>query len=160
MSKLENLLQKYNIKDPYCYCDCPDGWLPLVEQLIQDLISKGWNKDLHQVKEKFGGLRFYTGGASDEMNKLIEEAEKQSFKICELCGAPGEPTSTSWIRTLCPPHTEIYQLKNLSANLISCLVDHTSPEIKLSFQLSDPVLEAFLLKNITDLHNMLYKKNG
>jgi hypothetical protein len=79
------------------------GWLPLLERLAADLAALGWNRDLHQLKEKLGGLRFYTGRATQEINDRIEQAEKESFTICEHCGAPGRPREgrTAWIKTTC-----------------------------------------------------------
>ena len=58
-----------------------------------------------QVKEKYGILHFYTTSASDEMYKLIGEAEKKSEKTCEDCGAIGELRSDyGWYTTLCELH--------------------------------------------------------
>jgi hypothetical protein len=54
-----------------------------------------------QVKEKFGGLRFYTNGTSDEIHKLISEYESKSYATCEDCGKPGKSRGSGWIRTLC-----------------------------------------------------------
>ena len=39
---------------------------------------------------------------TDEMSKLIHEAEELSYKTCEECGEPGElDTSSYWVFTLC-----------------------------------------------------------
>jgi hypothetical protein len=54
-----------------------------------------------QVKEKFGGLRFYMTFQTDRMDELIEIAEEESYTLCEECGKPGKPIGM-WIRTLCP----------------------------------------------------------
>jgi hypothetical protein len=54
-----------------------------------------------QIKEKFGGLRFYMTHATDKMYDLINEAERKSYTTCEVCGAPGEERGGGWIRTLC-----------------------------------------------------------
>ncbi len=80
-----------------------DGWLPLVKELITKLIELRWNKELCQVKEKFGGLRFYINSGSDEIHALIHEYENKSFTICETCGKDGKTnkTKTGWIKTLC-----------------------------------------------------------
>jgi len=80
------------------------GWHPLVSKLIDDLFELGWDGELIQIKEKFGGLRFYVGDASDEIHKRIVEAESESFRTCERCSRPGSSTSRGWIRTLCPTH--------------------------------------------------------
>ena len=78
------------------------GWYELIKDLIQDLIELGWDKQVCQVKEKFGGLRFYINTGSDEIYKRITEAEKQSYETCEETGLPGElRTDIGWHTTLC-----------------------------------------------------------
>lgn len=55
-----------------------------------------------QVKEKFGGLRFYVEGASAEQYAIINWAESLSYHICEICGSTKNIGRTSgWITTLC-----------------------------------------------------------
>jgi hypothetical protein len=100
-SKIELLLEKYGIKYPPCGTGMGDGWLPLIEELIQKLIAVGWDKDLQQVKEKFGSLRFYIGEENEEIHKLIEEYEEKSCKVCDQCGMPGQCGGKGWISTLC-----------------------------------------------------------
>lgn len=78
-----------------------DGWLPILKDLIEDLIKLGWNKQICQIKEKFGGLRFYINEGSEEIYNRIIEAERLSYKTCEVCGKPGEPRYGGWITTLC-----------------------------------------------------------
>ena len=80
-----------------------DGWLDLVRNLIQACIDAGWNKQICQVKEKFGGLRFYTNSASDEVHDLIHKTEQESYTICDNCGQPGklEKNKHDWYATLC-----------------------------------------------------------
>ncbi len=62
------------------------GWIPLLDRLARDLVRLGWDRDLHQVKEKFGSLRFYVGESTEEMDKRIEEASDLSERICCRCG--------------------------------------------------------------------------
>lgn len=59
-----------------------------------------------QVKEKFGGLRFYVDGGDEVSNRLISFAESLSVKTCEVCGAPGRQRDGGWIKTLCEHHHE------------------------------------------------------
>lgn len=58
-----------------------------------------------QVKEKFGGLRFYVRGASDAQYTMIEFAQSMSFSICEYCGATVDVKCAQhngyWYRSLC-----------------------------------------------------------
>lgn len=57
-----------------------------------------------QVKEKFGGLRFYMTSATDEMWDLISEAEHKSYRICEVCGKKGRVRNRGWLKALCNKH--------------------------------------------------------
>ena len=68
-----------------CFCDTYIGSYPRAAQ----------------VKEKFGGLRFYMTMGTDEVYGLIDKAEALSRKTCEECGEPGEERSGGWIHTLC-----------------------------------------------------------
>lgn len=55
-----------------------------------------------QVKEKFGGLRFYTQRGSSEQHSVISFAESLSYRICETCGSMKNVGRTNgWIVTLC-----------------------------------------------------------
>jgi hypothetical protein len=83
------------------------GWYPIIKDLIEDLIKLGWDKQLCQAKEKFGGLRFYINSGSDEIHKRIQLAENQSYETCEICGEEGElRTNIGWYTTLCNKHYE------------------------------------------------------
>ena len=57
-----------------------------------------------QVKEKFGGLRFYVQSATDKHYSYISFAESMSYRTCEECGAPGKRYTNGWHRTLCDIH--------------------------------------------------------
>ena len=87
----------------YGFFECPDGWRKLVEKLVTDLFAGGWDGELHQVKEKFGSLRFYTGGMSQACMDIVDSAEAESYTVCQDCGDPGVLRSGGWIRTLCDP---------------------------------------------------------
>jgi hypothetical protein len=87
-----------------------DGWLGLIKELIEDLISLGWDKQTCQVKEKFGGLRFYINGGTDEIYNRISKAENDSYEICEETGKPGTlRTDIGWYRTLCDEEYEKFK---------------------------------------------------
>jgi len=96
-------MQITEFKDTYKeYFPVGAGWRPLVEKLVDDIIAIDPEVLVLQVKEKFGGLRFYVGGASDEVYALIDKAEEESFKICELCGTKDNvSTKCGWLSTLC-----------------------------------------------------------
>ncbi len=77
------------------------GWVPILDRLAADLVAMGWDRDLRQVKEKFGTLRFYIGRGTVGMEARIAEAERESAITCEECGGAGAARGGSWIRTLC-----------------------------------------------------------
>lgn len=75
------------------------GWKRLVENLVSDLFGLGWDGQLYQIKEKFGGLRFYIGEGSDEIHEAIKAAEDLAYRTCETTGEPGEARSFGgWIK--------------------------------------------------------------
>ena len=57
-----------------------------------------------QVKEKFGGLRFYVQAATDNHYQYISFAESMSYRTCESCGNPGKTYTDGWHTTLCDIH--------------------------------------------------------
>lgn len=57
-----------------------------------------------QVKEKFGGLRFYYRGGDEFIHGLCSMAESMSYVTCEECGNPGKSNSGGWISTRCAAH--------------------------------------------------------
>lgn len=107
--------------------ECGDGWFPLIDRLSAKLeaeileipISKRELEKLQkngyycasQVKEKFGGLRFYMFGDTDSMEKAIGKAEDESIKTCEECGRWGKTRGHSWLYTACPMHTRDMDLR-------------------------------------------------
>jgi hypothetical protein len=60
-----------------------------------------------QVKEKFGGLRFYVQAATDKHYQYISFAESMSYRTCESCGAAGKTYTDGWHTTLCDIHAEM-----------------------------------------------------
>jgi hypothetical protein len=84
-------------------CECNDGWLRLIAELIGGLVDAGWTREIRQIKEKFGGLRFYADGLPQNGAELIMEYEKRSYEICEICGSTDNVRlrGASWVKTLC-----------------------------------------------------------
>lgn len=117
-------------------CDCPKGWLHIVDSLcmsIQDYIDnvrtskinleyvEGSKYDANdikthefimipplqvqcvQIKEKFGGLRFYVNNSCHAINGMISFAESLCYHTCMKCGSMKDvtQTKTTWISTLC-----------------------------------------------------------
>lgn len=61
-----------------------------------------------QVKEKFGGLRFYVHAATPKHFDYITFAESMSYHTCEVCGSPGKTYTDGWHVTLCDIHAEMH----------------------------------------------------
>lgn len=99
-STLEKILDFYGVDYDKDNVRCPVGWLPLVRLLVTGLIQEippgTWK--IVQIKEKFGGLRFYcdfrdsqsvklnTGLLPSIWSKIIQETEAISFFVCQQCG--------------------------------------------------------------------------
>ena len=85
--------------------ECSSGWRDLLWQLCEDIekLGPGDDFEVHQVKEKFGGLRFYTSGTTNEVSDRISQAESESYETCESCGTKENVTTggKGWISTLC-----------------------------------------------------------
>lgn len=85
------------------FWECGTGWKRLIDPLIERADREG--AKVQQIKEKFGRLRVYLDFASDELYDLIDQAEVDSAKVCELCGQPGVMmTKGGWLKTVCAEH--------------------------------------------------------
>jgi hypothetical protein len=102
---------------PYGGFAVDKGWWPILQALCSNIqhylnwINK--NHENHpvveqvvvtQIKEKFGGLRFYYDGGDEKIQGMVLMAESWADKSCEICGAPGTSGGRGWIKTLCPTH--------------------------------------------------------
>jgi len=105
-----------------CMCwgiDVGDGWFDIVENICNEIMKlhekTGIQFIADQVKEKYGGLRFYIHDdgrllplTNDErtqhhlfMDSFITSMEELSETTCEICGAPGINTNSGWSKTRC-----------------------------------------------------------
>jgi len=86
--------------------ECGDGWFKLIDGLSEKLErinveSPDSAIEALQVKEKWGGLRFYVNGAPQSAYDLIDAAEKESEETCEICGKPGVIRGHGWVKCCC-----------------------------------------------------------
>lgn len=77
------------------------GWATILTDLHSKIQALQPDYDVGQLKEKFGGLRVYLNTLAPGVGNLIQQAEGESRKTCEMCGQPGEPSGRGWIKTLC-----------------------------------------------------------
>ena len=109
-------------KPPACGVSYGDGWHDLIDTLCKVLTQNCIDEDraeLHtaQIKEKFGGLRFYVDGDPTPWQYgAIAMAEAMSFKVCETCGQPGRERNTNWIKTLCDDCAKTNEMKQWRDN--------------------------------------------
>lgn len=109
---LERLVAKYDLRwehvpakpYPVRYDFIGEGWSELVENLIVELIDLGWDRQVAQVKEKFGELRFYIGVGTDEMFAAISRGERRSVRVCNRCGRRGRRRRSGQVVVRCDEH--------------------------------------------------------
>ena len=111
------------------------GWWPIIESLCANIqshidhVNNTHNRLLadnpygheipnevpqvvvHQIKEKFGGLRFYYEGGDEQVYGMVRMAEAWASKTCEKCGNRGEMRGGGWVRTLCDLHEAEHQAR-------------------------------------------------
>jgi hypothetical protein len=88
----------------------PSGWMKAFGQQmldeIRDFMLKTKPEFLYQymitdIKEKYGGLRWYDYGTPKGMYEIINKYEKLSYEICIKCGVPATHMTEGWIMPLC-----------------------------------------------------------
>ena len=126
------LVEKYPLifKDIGGEIECGSGWFWLIDALCAN-IANGYQNAVRQrefdiengrippdeeldeiawphvvqVKEKFGGLRFYTAndmeGWGRDTASYVYMAEAISYRTCENCGCPATLNDGGWMRVEC-----------------------------------------------------------
>ena len=86
----------------------PEGWRiafgdQMVEELNQELVKGGFVNDyrITQIKEKYGGLRWYDNGNTKEGYNIINKYESLSQRTCICCGKPAKYITLGWISPFC-----------------------------------------------------------
>jgi hypothetical protein len=136
MTTKEEYIDKYQhlLKDHSAHPEVGSGWIPLIDKLTSMINNKietiknyneGWLKNkvvtpekyesnkklmenfkIVQIKEKFGGLRFYIEGTDykvhQDIHGWVQFAEAMSYELCEVCGTnQGLGSTSGWMRTIC-----------------------------------------------------------
>lgn len=89
--------------------ECEKGWYKLIQPIVDwvDNYNSKLNNDEYpiyftQIKEKYGTLRIYVSHGTDELFKMIDDAEAKSATVCEECGSTEDVGQTlGYVRTLC-----------------------------------------------------------
>lgn len=73
--------------------ECGKGWWPLLADLNAKLAEIDPDYRIYQIKEKFGGLRYYFAPSFPDragpMNILVREYERKCAETCEATGKEG-----------------------------------------------------------------------
>ncbi len=68
----------------------PSSWTSIIQEIHNKLVELDPNYRTLQIKQKFGGLRFYFATENQEhaqeMFDFVEKMEALSYKICIDCG--------------------------------------------------------------------------
>jgi hypothetical protein len=90
---IANMVQYLTDKYPNVYskgirCGAyfPDEWLPIIEELSLKISNELIASDIKefsvdQIKEKFGGLRYYVTGSNEKIDQFIVEAENKVYEL-------------------------------------------------------------------------------
>lgn len=99
---LEIMRPRFIEENSFVGFDPPFGWVPIVLELHNSLLANP-NYRIVQVKEKFGELRFYVEGLTNEERHMVMAAERGSTNICQHCGTKDSVDwrNHGWVATLC-----------------------------------------------------------
>lgn len=100
-------LDDYNYT--YTELDCmPDGWRKTFGEMMIDEINESLKKHnqknfmIHQIKEKYGELRFYTNGCYEDTQEIINKYSVISRNVCLGCGKLDIPMiDDGWMSPVC-----------------------------------------------------------
>ena len=94
--------------DHTLYDHIPEGWRKAFGKQLSKELKKQLKKDnqlktfrFSQIKEKYGTLRLYNFGCSEECMKLLDKYEKLSKEYCIECGKKAKYETEGYILYLC-----------------------------------------------------------
>lgn len=99
----------------------PNGWREAFGELLCEEIQEELEKynfvdeySIAQIKEKFGGLRWYDNGVPSEckIHEIIENYSVCSEYICIFCGELDVPCTDGWITPVCKNCIKKINIKN------------------------------------------------
>ena len=90
------------------YDEIPVGWRKAFGKDFLEDLRKALIKDhdlyrfrFTQIKEKYGTLRLYNNGASENTQLVLNRYEQYSILYCVDCGQPTEYETIGWVEYLC-----------------------------------------------------------
>ena len=81
------------------------GWKQLILDCDKEMSEIDPDYTIFQIKEKFGGLRYYVKGHQD-LFEIKSKYERLSYSTCEECGSTehvlvGNSNTSYWVKSLC-----------------------------------------------------------
>jgi len=106
-------LKKKIVPEYWKSIDVDEGWYQLVIDCDKELTRVDPNYQIYQVKEKFGGLRYYVKPSNMDdkhtlmrIGDIISKHEDIAWKTCSATGKPGVLMKSigGWRKTLNPEY--------------------------------------------------------
>jgi hypothetical protein len=110
--KVEALRKKINPSYGQ-YVTVDEGWYQIIVDCDNELTAIDPDYSILQIKEKFGGLRYYMSPSNDttveqrdKMHKVIWKYEAVAAQTCEATGKPGVLMKSvgGWLKTVNPEY--------------------------------------------------------
>lgn len=117
---------RYRIKSATGF-DINDGWYQALKDCFEEMFQAGWDGELAQVKEKWGGLQIYLISYYPELEEIIKKYTQLSYTICERCGTTDNvkcDNTCGWFLTLCPDCQQ--KIKDVHSQRIEQLLGENS----------------------------------
>jgi hypothetical protein len=108
--ELQEILNRINV-NYHKSIDCESGWYQLIIDCHKELLALDPNYEVFQIKQKFGGLRYYFGTNDNakriDMHRVTRKYETLAYTTCEETGKEGAVLMKSkhgYMKTLHPDH--------------------------------------------------------
>ena len=112
--QVAKLIDKF-VPEYYKSVDVDEGWYQIIIDCDNLLTAIDPNYQIAQIKQKFGGLRYYfqpsdvnNGELYVKMNAVVLAYEKIASVTCEATGKPGVlmKSRSGWFKTLDPEYAK------------------------------------------------------
>ena len=103
-------LKKKIVPEYWKSIDVDEGWYQIVVDCDKELTAIDPHYQIFQIKEKFGGLRYYFQPSQPDtpkaMNEVVSKYEAIAARTCEATGGPGVLMKSigGWRKTLNPEY--------------------------------------------------------
>ena len=110
--QVAKLVDKF-VPNYYKSVDVDEGWYQIIVDCDNELTAIDPNYSILQIKEKFGGLRYYMSPSNDTtveqrdaMHKVVSKYEVVAAQTCEATGLPGVLMKSvgGWLKTVNPEY--------------------------------------------------------